>query len=142
MSGAFLWLIVVLFASPAIAYGIYRLAQGLGFLDPPVDRAHELRRTILASLFAFLLLLPVGIYGFEKGWPRVWILFGLVDCVAIVFFGAAGIWAALQLWRLRHPEEVESPREVESQESRVESSEKIGVEGSEIGEKHNPEIEL
>jgi hypothetical protein len=104
MTRPFLWLVVALMASPAIAYGIYWLARELGFLDPPVDRQHELRRTIIASLYAFLLFLPVGIYGWEKGWPRVWILFGIVDGLAIIFFAAGGIWAGLKLWRLRHPE--------------------------------------
>ena len=127
MRNPFLWFVVALLAAPAIAYAIYRLARELGFTDPPVDRAHELRRTILTSLFTFLLLLPVGIYGFEKGWPRVWILFGIVDCGAILFFGAAGIWAALQLWRLRHPNEI-----VESPESRVESSKAVESPGSRV----------
>jgi hypothetical protein len=102
----FLWLLVAVLAAPAVAYFVYRLAHELGFLDPPVDRQHELKRTIIVSLYAFLLFLPVGIYGTEKGWPRVWVLFGIVDGLALAFFAAGGIWASVQLWRLRHPEVV------------------------------------
>jgi hypothetical protein len=104
MNRPLLWLLVMLLGAPAAGYLLFRLARGLGFLDPPVDRQHEMRRTILVSLYCFLLLLPVGIYGFEKGWPRAWVLFGVVVSLALVFFSAGGIWAALRLWRLRHPE--------------------------------------
>jgi hypothetical protein len=102
----FLWLLVAVLASPAVAYFIYRLANELGFLDPPVDRQHELKRTIVVSLYAFLLFLPVGIYGTEKKWPRVWVLFGVMVGVAMVIFAYGGIRATLQLWKLRHPEPV------------------------------------
>ncbi len=104
MNRPLLWLLVMLLGAPAAGYLLFRLARGLGFLDPPVDRQHEMRRTILVSLYCFLLLLPVGIYGFEKGWPRAWVLFGIVVSLVLVFFSAGGIWAALRLWRLRHPE--------------------------------------
>jgi hypothetical protein len=104
MSRSALWLLVTILASPAAAYFVYRLARGLGFLEPPVDRQHELRRTILVSLYCFLFFLPVGIYGFEKGWPRVWILFGILLSLTLVFFAAGGILAGVRLWRIRHPE--------------------------------------
>jgi len=104
MRNPFLWFVFAILISPAIAYFVYRLARELGFLDPPVDRQHELKRTIVVSLFAFLLLVPVGIYGTEKGWPRVWVFFGVVVGLALAFFAAGGIWATRQLWKLRHPE--------------------------------------
>ena len=104
MSRSALWLLVTILAAPAAGYFVYRVARGLGFLEPPVDRQHELRRTILVSLYCFLLFLPVGIYGFEKGWPRVWILFGILLSLALVFFAAGGILAAVRLWRIRHPQ--------------------------------------
>jgi hypothetical protein len=117
MSRSALWLLVTILAAPAAGYFVYRLARGLGFLDPPVDRQHELRRTILVSLYCFLLFLPAGIYGFEKGWPRVWILFGILLSLTLVFFAAGGILAAVRLWRIRHP------REGFGTEVRVESAE-------------------
>jgi hypothetical protein len=104
MSRPVLSLLAALLASPAIAYLAFRLAKELGFLDTPIDRQHELRRTISLSLYAFLLFVPVGIYGFEKGWPRVWVLFGVVDGLALVFFATGGVWAARRLWKLRHPD--------------------------------------
>ncbi len=104
MSRSALWLLVTILAAPAAGYFVYRVARGLGFLEPPVDRQHELRRTILVSLYCFLLFLPAGIYGFEKGWPRVWILFGILLSLALVFFAAGGILAAVRLWRIRHPQ--------------------------------------
>ncbi len=114
MSRPFLWLLVALLASPAVAYYVFRLARELGFLDPPADRQHELKRSIILSLYSFLLFLPVGIYGTEKGWPRVWILFGIVDGLALMFFAAGGVWATVQLWKLRHPpSELPAPRPVE-----------------------------
>ncbi len=116
MSRPFLWLLVAVLASPAVAYFVYKLAGGLGFLEPPRDRQHELRRTIIVSLYAFLLFLPVGIYGTEKGWPRVWVLFGAVDGLALAFFAAGGIWATVQLWKLRHPELVLPTPEVSPSE--------------------------
>jgi len=98
MSRSALWLLVTVLAAPAAGYFVYRLARGLGFLDPPVDRQHELRRTILVSLYCFLLFLPVSIYGFEKGWPRAWILFGILLSLTLVFFAAGGVLAVVRLW--------------------------------------------
>jgi len=124
------WFLVALLISPAVAYGIYRLARGLGFLDPPVDRQHELRRTIAVSLYPFLLLLPVAIYGFEKGWPRAWILFGIVDTLALLFFSASGIWAALRLWKLRHPEPA-TPELLDRPDAQAQSELKTGSDSAE-----------
>ena len=104
MNRSALWFLVTILAAPGAGYFVYRVARGLGFLDPPVDRQHELRRTILVSLYCFLLFLPAGIYGFEKGWPRVWILFGILLSLTLVFFAAGGILAAVRLWRIRHPQ--------------------------------------
>ena len=47
MKNPALWFLVALLAAPAAGYLVYRLARGLGFLDPPIDLQHELRRTIL-----------------------------------------------------------------------------------------------
>jgi hypothetical protein len=122
MSRSALWLLVTVLAAPAAGYFVYRLARGLGFLDPPVDRQHELRRTILVSLYCFLLFLPAGIYGFEKGWPRVWILFGILLSLTLVFFAAGGILAAVRLWRIRHPDPgPEAEARVESIEGSLQS---------------------
>ena len=96
MSRPFLWLVVALAAAPA------RLKE-LGYLDPPVDRQHELRRTISAAVYASLLFLPVLVYGFGKGWPTAWILFGVLDGAALLFFAGSGLWAARELWNIRHP---------------------------------------
>jgi hypothetical protein len=98
-----LWMIVALLAAPAIAWWVYRLAKGLGFLDPPANEQHELRRTILAALYAFLLFLPILIFGFGRGWPRAWVFFGILNCFAVAFFAYAGIRAAMRLWQLRFP---------------------------------------
>jgi hypothetical protein len=106
MNGPFIWLVLAVLASPAVAYFVYRLAKELGFLDPPIDRQHDLKRTIVVSLYAFLLFLPVGIYGTEKKWPRVWVFFGLMVGVAMAIFAYGGIRATLELWKLRHPEPV------------------------------------
>jgi hypothetical protein len=108
MSRPALWLLVALLAAPAGGYFVYRLAKALGFLDPPVDRQHELRRAILVSLYCFLLFLPVFLYGFGSGWPRAWIIFGIFVALALVFFAAGGLWAAVQLWRIRHTEAMQS----------------------------------
>lgn len=117
-----LWFLVAILAAPAASYFVYRVARGLGFLDKPVDRQHELRRTILVSIYCFLLFLPVGIYGFEKGWPRVWILFGILLSLTLVFFAAGGILAGVRLWKIRHPqEELEATVRVEPAEDSLES---------------------
>jgi hypothetical protein len=104
MTAQLLWLLVAIAISPLIAWGTYRLSKELGFLDPPVDKQHELRRTIIVSLYCFLLLLPALLFGFARGWPRIWILFGAVNLLVLGFFGFAGVISVLRLWRLRHPE--------------------------------------
>jgi hypothetical protein len=96
-------MLLALFAAPAVAWLVYRLAKALGFLDPPVDQQHEQRRTIIVALYAFLLFLPVLIFGFGRGWPRAWILFGIFNALVLVFFAWAGIRAAVRLWKLRFP---------------------------------------
>src|SRR6476646_3589399 len=106
MARPFLWLAVAVAAAPAFAWIVYRLAKGLGFLEPPADRQHELRRTIIVAIYALLLFLPVLFYGIEKRWPRAWIIFGVVDGAALLFFAASGAWAARALWKIRHPEPV------------------------------------
>lgn len=104
MTRPFLWMALAVLAAPAVAWLVYRLAKGLGFLEPPLDRQHELRRTIVLAIYSFLLFLPVLIYGFEKRWPGAWIVFGIVDGLALLFFAGSGAWAARALWILRHPE--------------------------------------
>jgi uncharacterized membrane protein YedE/YeeE len=106
MARPFLWLAVAVAAAPAFAWIVYRLAKGLGFLESPSDRQHELRRTIIVAIYALLLFLPVLFYGIEKRWPRAWIIFGVVDGAALLFFAASGAWAARALWKIRHPEPV------------------------------------
>jgi hypothetical protein len=96
-------LVLALLATPALTYLVYRLAKGLGFLDPPSDRQHEYRRTILTALFAFLLFLPILLFGYANDWPRVWRIFGVVNGLALIFFAGMGALAARRLWRLRHP---------------------------------------
>jgi hypothetical protein len=124
-----LLLLAAVVASPVLAFLIYRAARGLGFLDPPADREHELRRQILAALYALLLFLPVFLFGWERRWPRVWIVFGVASGLALAFFAASGLVCARMLWRLRHPVEqpaappgaggtAEAPREVAPSESR------------------------
>jgi len=109
MTRSGLWLLVAVAASPAIAFLTYRLARELGFLDPPRDQQHEYRRSIILSIYCFLLFLPVLLFGFDRGWPRLWVLFGIVNGLALLTFGFFGVWAAVRLWRLRHPELEESP---------------------------------
>ena len=92
-----------LLVAPALAWGVYRLARELGFLDPPWNPEHEERRTIIASLYALLLFLCVFLYGFASSWPRVWIVFGVANALALVLFAAIGVRAVVRLWRLRHP---------------------------------------
>ena len=98
------YLLLALVASPALAYLVYRLAKGLGFLDPPWNREHELRRTILVALFAFLLFLPIFLFGYASAWPRVWAIFGIVNGLALIVFAGVGTAAARRLWLLRHRE--------------------------------------
>ena len=96
-------LVLALLATPFAAWGIHRLAKGLGFLDPPWNAEHEQRRTIVVALFAFVLFFAVFLFGHSNGWPRVWAIFGIVNAAALLFFGATGYVAARRLWRLRHP---------------------------------------
>ena len=98
------WLILAILAAPALTYGIYRLGRELGFFDPPWNREHEYRRTIVVALFAFLLFLPVFLFGWAAAWPRVWAMFGVVNALALAAFAALGGTAAWKLWKLRHPE--------------------------------------
>jgi hypothetical protein len=95
--------VLALVAAPALAWGVARLAKDLGFLDPPWNAEHEERRTIIASLYALLLFLCVFLYGFAASWPRVWIVFGVANALALVFFATIGLRAVRRLWRLRHP---------------------------------------
>jgi hypothetical protein len=110
MTRQLIWLLVAIALSPLVAWGIYRLARELGFLDPPIDKQHELRRTIIVSLYCFLLLLPTLLFGFSRGWPRIWVLFAAVNLLALGFFGVAGVLSVLRLWKLRHPEP--APRDI------------------------------
>jgi hypothetical protein len=103
MSRAVLVLALALLAAPAAAYVFHRLARGLGFLDPPLDRQHEHRRTILVALYALLLFLPVLLYGYGTGWPRAWAFLGIASGLALAVTGALGIRSAFALWRMRHP---------------------------------------
>ena len=109
MSRPVVTILVGLVAAPAIAFVVYRLARGLGFLEPPADKQHELRREIVVALFAFLIFLPVLFFGYAKAWPRAWILFGIFNGLAMLFFAVFGGRAALLLWRLRHPAPTEPP---------------------------------
>lgn len=97
------WLILAVVLAPAAAWGIYRLAKELGFLDPPWNAEHEQRRTIVVALFAFLLLLPIFLFGWAAAWPRVWAMFGVVNGAALLVFAVLGLTAVRRLWRLRHP---------------------------------------
>jgi predicted Na+-dependent transporter len=109
MSPASIVLAATVVAAPAIAFAVYRLARGLGFLDPAMDKQHEHRRTIVVALYALLLFLPVLFYGFEKQWPRAWVLFGIATGLALLVTSAIGIRSAVLLWKLRHPPPTEAP---------------------------------
>src|SRR5512141_254508 len=103
MNRALLTMLLAFCAAPAVAFLVYRLARGLGFLDPPADKQHEYRRTIVVALYALLLFLPVLFFGFARGWPRAWILFGIVSGLVLAVCAVVGILSAVALWRLRHP---------------------------------------
>jgi len=105
MTRAMRLFILAMLAAPVFTYFVYRLARGLGFLEPAVDKQHEYRRTILTALFAFLLFLPIMLFGFANDWPRMWRIFGVVNGLALAFFALMGGLAALRLWRLRHPQQ-------------------------------------
>jgi cell division protein FtsW (lipid II flippase) len=103
MSRSVLTMLGALCVAPAVAFLVYRLARGLGFLESPVDPQHALRREIVVALYAFLIFLPVLFYGYEKAWPRAWVIFGIFNGLAMLFFVVFGGRAALRLGRLRHP---------------------------------------
>ncbi len=110
MSRAQMLLVAAVLASPVAAWSVYRAARGLGFLDPPASREQELKRAILAALYAFLIFLPVFLFGWERRWPRVWIVFGVACGLALVFFAVSGIVSARSLWRLRREQGQEQGR--------------------------------
>ncbi len=103
MTRAMRSLVLAFVVAPFVVYGVYRLARGLGFLDPPWNKEHEERRTIVATVYALLLFLCIFLFGYANAWPRVWAIFGIVNAAALVFFLALGIAAARRLWKLRHP---------------------------------------
>ena len=103
MSRAWKFFVPALLLAPALAWGVYRLARELGFLDPPWNPEHEERRTIVASLYGLLLFVCIFLYGFASSWPRIWIVFGIANGLALVFFAAIGLRAVRRLWKLRHP---------------------------------------
>jgi hypothetical protein len=111
MNRSLLTMLLAVCAAPAVAFLVYRLARGLGFLEPPADKQQALRREIVVALYAFLIFLPVLFYGYEKAWPRAWILFGIFNGLAMLFFAVFGVRAVLVLWRLRHPGPSEPARE-------------------------------
>ena len=97
------YFVLALVLAPALAWGVHRLAKELGFLDPPWNAEHEERRTIVASLYALLLFLCVFLFGWANAWPRVWVVFGIANALALVFFSVVGLRAIVRLWKLRHP---------------------------------------
>jgi hypothetical protein len=104
MSRPAIFFLLALLAAPALAYLVFRLARGLGFLDPPLSPEHELRRTITLALYALLLFLSIFLFGWGRGWPRAWIIFAVVNGLALTVFAAIGVVAGARLWKLRHPE--------------------------------------
>ena len=103
MTRAMRSLVLAFVVAPVIVFGVYRLARGLGFLDPPWNPEHEQRRTIVAANYALLLFLCIFLFGYANAWPRVWAIFGIVNAAALVFFLALGVAAARRLWKMRHP---------------------------------------
>jgi len=103
MTRAMRLFVLALLVAPVFTFFVYRVARGLGFLDPPRDRQQEYRRTILTALFAFVLFLPILLFGFANDWPRIRRIFGILNAVALAVFALIGGVAALRLWRLRHP---------------------------------------
>lgn len=95
--------VLALVLAPVLAWGVYRLARELGFLDPPWNAEHEERRTIIAALYALMLSLCVFLFGYANAWPRVWAAFGIVNALSLVFFAAVGARSIVRLWKLRHP---------------------------------------
>jgi Sec-independent protein secretion pathway component TatC len=109
MTRAMRSLVLAFVVAPFLVWGVYRLAKGLGFLDPPWNAEHEQRRTIVATIYALLLFLCIFLFGYANAWPRVWAIFGIVNAVALVFFLGLGIAAARRLWKLRHPKPDPAP---------------------------------
>jgi hypothetical protein len=103
MTRAMRSLVLAFVVAPFLVYAVYRLARGLGFLDPPWNPEHEQRRTIVATIYALLLFLCIFLWGYANAWPRVWAIFGIVNAVALAFFLGLGIAAARRLWKIRHP---------------------------------------
>jgi hypothetical protein len=103
MNRPMLLLLAAVLAAPLIAWGVYRLARTLGFLDPPFNAEHAERRTIVVAMWAFLLFFSVFLFGYANAWPRLWAAFGVVNAIALVIFAWLGVGAARRLWKLRHP---------------------------------------
>lgn len=104
MSRPMMFFVLALVAAPAIAYLVIRLARELGFLDPPMNAEHEQKRTIVLALYALLLFLSIFLFGWGRGWPRAWIIFAVVNGLALAVFATIGVIAGARLWKLRHPE--------------------------------------
>jgi hypothetical protein len=98
------YFVLAIVVAPALAFAVYKLARGLGFLDPPWNPEHEQRRTIIAAVYAFLLFLCIFLFGYANAWPRVWAIFGIVNAFALLIFLALGVSAAFKLWKMRHPD--------------------------------------
>ena len=109
------WFVLAVVAAPLVAFGVRRLAKGLGFLDPPWNQEHEHRRTIVVAMYAFLLFLSVFLFGHANAWPRVWAYFGVINAIALVIFAALGATAARRLWALRHPAAPPAPLPAETE---------------------------
>jgi len=104
MSRAGFLLLAAILAAPVLAYLVYFLARGLGFLDPPRSREQELKRAVLSAVYALLVFFPVFVFGAERRWPPVWLAFGVVCGAALVYFSVSGVASAAALWRLRRPD--------------------------------------
>jgi hypothetical protein len=104
MNRPVLFFVLAIVAAPALAYLVFRLARELGFLDPPMNQEHELRRTITLALYTLLLFLSIFLFGWGKGWPRAWIIFAVINGLALVAFAVVGVIAGTRLWKLRHLE--------------------------------------
>jgi hypothetical protein len=102
MSRSMAFFALAILAAPAFSYLAFRVARELGFLDPPINPEHEQRRTVVLALYALLLFLSIFLFGWGKGWPRAWIIFGVVNGLALLVFSAIGIVAGFRLWKLRH----------------------------------------
>jgi hypothetical protein len=118
MSRSLLTVFLAVCAAPLAAFVVYRLARGFGLLKPPADKQHEYRRTIVVALYSLLLFLLALFFGFQRGWPRAWILFGIATGLVFAVCAAVGAWSAIALWRLHHANIPEaSPRSEHGPES-------------------------